>query len=278
MDWGWEYIWWCICFSFWECYRIFSDPKKVQLMLVLAVYIVYHPDRWSKIERLASFPWSKYENCIPDSGSSHWKEGSTTPINYTELFCDGKERQWIQNGGKCGTCGDPAVEPQPGGKYGNGLIVANYEMNQTIEIDVKLTDNHRGFFEFRICPTMNDVMKLATQKCLDANLLIQSPDFGNGSKYHPDWTGKFEMWYELPRDLTCNHCVLHWIYITGNDWGRCDDGTEADGCGPQEEFRGCADIAITDPKLVWLEILYFDNSEIKSWNPESAELWRLRDF
>lgn len=27
--------------------------------------------------------------------------------------------------------------------------------------------------------------------------------------------------------------------------GRCDNGTEAVGCGPQEEFRACADVTIT---------------------------------
>ena len=31
----------------------------------------------------------------------------------------------------------------------------------------------------------------------------------------------------------------------GNNWGVCPDGEGRDGCGPQEEFRSCADIAIT---------------------------------
>ena len=30
----------------------------------------------------------------------------------------------------------------------------------------------------------------------------------------------------------------------GNNWGRCPGGGAALGCGPQEEFRACADIAI----------------------------------
>ena len=29
--------------------------------------------------------------------------------------------------------------------------------------------------------------------------------------------------------------------------GRCKNGTEAVGCGPQEEFRACADVTITQP-------------------------------
>lgn len=40
--------------------------------------------------------------------------------------------------------------------------------------------------------------------------------------------------------------MLQWRYIAGNNWGMCDDGTGAVGCGPQEEFRACADITIGD--------------------------------
>lgn len=38
--------------------------------------------------------------------------------------------------------------------------------------------------------------------------------------------------------------MLQWRYIAGNNWGMCEDGTGAVGCGPQEEFRACADISI----------------------------------
>lgn len=38
--------------------------------------------------------------------------------------------------------------------------------------------------------------------------------------------------------------LFHYIIITGNSWGECDDGSSGIGCGPQEEFRGCADIVI----------------------------------
>lgn len=41
--------------------------------------------------------------------------------------------------------------------------------------------------------------------------------------------------------------MFQWRYIAGNSWGRCDNGTEAVGCGPQEEFRACADVAIDGP-------------------------------
>jgi hypothetical protein len=38
--------------------------------------------------------------------------------------------------------------------------------------------------------------------------------------------------------------VLQWKYIAGNNWGICADGNGAVGCGDQEEFRACSDVAI----------------------------------
>jgi Glycosyl hydrolases family 18 len=38
--------------------------------------------------------------------------------------------------------------------------------------------------------------------------------------------------------------VLQWKYVGGNNWGICPDGNGAVGCGEQEEFRACSDIAI----------------------------------
>lgn len=34
--------------------------------------------------------------------------------------------------------------------------------------------------------------------------------------------------------------------FAGNNWGRCENGTSKVGCGPQETFRGCADVAVDD--------------------------------
>lgn len=46
--------------------------------------------------------------------------------------------------------------------------------------------------------------------------------------------------------MTCKQCVLRWRYVAGNNWGHCENGTGMVGCGPQEEFRSCADITITE--------------------------------
>ena len=55
--------------------------------------------------------------------------------------------------------------------------------------------------------------------------------------------------YRLPPDIVCKHCVLRWRYVTGRTWGRALNGTECLGCGPQEEFRACADVTIVSADL-----------------------------
>lgn len=66
-------------------------------------------------------------------------------------------------------------------------------------------------------------------------------------RFYPGNENKvYEMKYMLPPGLTCSQCVLQWRYIASNNWGMCHNGTGAVGCGPQEEFRSCADISITD--------------------------------
>ncbi|CAG5046867.1 unnamed protein product [Parnassius apollo] len=70
-------------------------------------------------------------------------------------------------------------------------------------------------------------------------------DNNNETRYYPkEGSLVYEMKYKLPDNLVCSHCVLQWRYIAGNNWGTCANGTSAVGCGPQEEFRACADITI----------------------------------
>ena len=54
--------------------------------------------------------------------------------------------------GSCGICGDPydgERVSEAGGIYANGIIVANYVMGDTIEVQVEITALHMGYFEFR---------------------------------------------------------------------------------------------------------------------------------
>lgn len=34
------------------------------------------------------------------------------------------------------------------------------------------------------------------------------------------------------------------LNLTGNHWGKCTNGTEATGCGPQETWINCSDIGV----------------------------------
>ncbi|KAJ8921245.1 hypothetical protein NQ315_013717 [Exocentrus adspersus] len=200
----------------------------------------------------------------PPSRASAWRYGFDTPHNYNdhELFCGGFTRQWVKNEGKCGVCGDPwdSKIPRPheyGGTYGQGLIVRKYNAGSIINIRVELTANHYGYFEFSLCPNY----KNPTQECLNKNVLkLAKPQDNvehNNARYFPMEGNKvYEMKYRLPKK-SCPHCVLQWRYIAGNNWGNCPNGTGAVGCGPQEEFRACADITIsgkaTDEPMVSVE-------------------------
>uniref|UniRef100_H2YE14 Chitin-binding type-4 domain-containing protein n=1 Tax=Ciona savignyi TaxID=51511 RepID=H2YE14_CIOSA len=57
--------------------------------------------------------------------------------------------------------------------------------------------------------------------------------------------GMHNMKVRLPSDVTCQQCVLQWRYRTGNSWGT-ENGESGLGLGQQEEFYGCADVAILD--------------------------------
>merc|ERR1712042_224148 len=48
---------------------------------------------------------------------------------------------------------------------------------------------------------------------------------------------------KLPPGLRCSQCVIQWKWHCGNNWG-CDKSGCGMGHGQQEEFYGCADVAI----------------------------------
>merc|ERR1719347_1301959 len=114
----------------------------------------------------------------PPARATAWRVGFPTPVDYTDngLNCGGFGTQWNVNGGKCGICGDPwnAVVKEneaPGGKYATGTIVANYTEGQVIDIDVKVTTNHKGWFEFKLCENNNILRRKAQQRFPHAHIL-----------------------------------------------------------------------------------------------------------
>ncbi|KAK2581714.1 hypothetical protein KPH14_002199 [Odynerus spinipes] len=184
----------------------------------------------------------------PVNRGSAWRKGFNTPTNYDDdgNYCGGLTVN-IQNGGKCGVCGDNYVLPRPRpnentGIYGTGTIVKRYQKGQKIEAVARITANHWGHFKFQICPLSNS-KELETEECFERFPL----KFEDGSDKYQVPTHEirdYKMTLVLPENLTCEHCVLRWEYVAGNNWGICDDGTEAAGCGPQETFKTCSDISI----------------------------------
>ncbi|KAF0299686.1 hypothetical protein FJT64_027638 [Amphibalanus amphitrite] len=188
----------------------------------------------------------------PPARNAMWRFNFSNPVNYNdnELFCGGFVVQYQQNDGKCGVCGDNYAldEPRPheaGGEFAKGLIGKRYSPGQLIDIEVELTANHMGNFVIRLCPHNND-RKTVTQECLNKHVLRVAGT--NSIRYViPEDSGKagiFRWKVELPPYLTCTQCVMQWTYYAGNTWGTCSDGEQAVGCGPQETFINCADIAI----------------------------------
>ncbi|CAF0794782.1 unnamed protein product [Brachionus calyciflorus] len=183
---------------------------------------------------------------IPAARNAAWRFGFNTPENYNdnELNCGGAGMQHSINGGKCGVCGDSYSGSRPhevGGRYATGTIVKSYVKGTIIDVRVRLSANHRGNMEFRICPVLNKFVEI-TKECLDENLLHI---IGHGTSY-PVQTGEDEinLNVKLPDDLVCSHCVFQWKYRAGNSWGSLPNGTSGIGYGAQEEFYNCADIEI----------------------------------
>ena len=173
----------------------------------------------------------------PPSRASRWRFGFSGPTEYTDnqLSCGGRNVQWSQHGGKCGACGDEygISNPRfvyPGNFANNPPIVKTYTEGSLIEVTVKITANHKGYFIFRVAPLVNPPI---TQQDLDGTML----ELENGDQ---EWTlvdtgtGDYTITLRLPTGLSCEHCVLQWWWTTGNDW----QGLEP------ETFVNCADIKI----------------------------------
>ena len=207
----------------------------------------------------------------PPARSSAWRYGYDTPVDYddNQLYCGGLQVQWNVNGGKCGVCGDPfngrRDHEYPGGKYTNPLrITGNYASGSIMDVKVELTTTHLGYFMFRLCPETSDEREVS-QECLDQHVLRILSNGSDTDKYYIQMeksSSIYSLPLRLPPDLTCDRCVLQWTYTTGNTWGSCADGVSQTGCGPQETFRGCADVLVyarasVSPSLTRLPILPF---------------------
>lgn len=184
----------------------------------------------------------------PVGRASRWRVDGSNPRNYNDMetFCGGYSVQWNQFGGKCGLCGDRYGDATPrlhelGGTFGQGVIVKTYTQGSSVNVNVKITANHKGYFYFKIC---NLDSESESEACFERNAVQLSS--GLDTYVLPSTlAGDYIVPVRLPSNLYCNHCVFQWTYVAGNNWGICPNGTGTLGCGPQEHFRSCSDIQIT---------------------------------
>lgn len=187
------------------------------------------------------------------------------PVNYDHMsvYCGGVSVQHSAgNQGRCGICGDPFDAPpqkkpheKPFGRFATGIITRHYrDPGQVIPVIIDVVANHGGFFAFALCVN-NNPDKDPDQGCFrqlpldNGDMLYRvTPAVRKGTR--------IELGVKLPAEVECWQCILQWTYVAGNSWGHgpqmfdyrteeCADGKLGQlGCGPQETFRGCADICI----------------------------------
>ncbi|XP_065084667.1 uncharacterized protein LOC135706910 [Ochlerotatus camptorhynchus] len=197
----------------------------------------------------------------PIARGSRWRCNSGAPANYDDngLYCGGYFVQWEQNGGKCGFCGDNYADARPrmheiGGPFGQGEIVRNYSKGAVIEVKAMITANHMGHLEFNVC----DLSRSSAGETEECYQQYKLSDVKGRREWYLNSTAatQYTVMLQLPADLVCEHCVLQWTYVAGNNWGWCGDGTGKMGCGPQEHFRTCSDIGIYEVNDVRLARSY----------------------
>jgi len=191
----------------------------------------------------------------PIGRSSAWLVDSSfedccTYYDHMEMFCGGIKRQWETNGGKCGICGEPYDAPvklfEKDGAMYKGTSVKTYRQGEQIDIKVVLTQEHKGYFEFRLCNVDANPSSDATQECLDQGLLQLANSGSTRFDVSSFGAETITARVQLPSNVACSHCVFQWKYTTGNTWGTDPvTGEEGPGLGVENEtFMGCADITI----------------------------------
>lgn len=119
--------------------------------------------------------------------------------------------------GKCGICGDPhfgARDNEAGGKYALGIITKQYRVGSVINVTIELTTNHKGYFEFRLCP-QNDPYTPITEACLDRHVL-NIMGYGKRFMLYDEKTVMVDLQLMLPPGLKCSQCVLQWKWRAGS--------------------------------------------------------------
>lgn len=216
------------------------------------------------------------------------------------------------NDWRYGVCGDLKTAQKrvkPGRFYNDAEIVGTYTAGGLIEIDISIVVHHNGFMELHVCDMSkcsdDDISEACLQTAGACRQLLRAPNAICDSQtsldcapidpnypgrwylpcsrqkdpendvdfYGRDAAGNPTILYQIPDDLTCEHCVLQWYWAAGDgcnpkgtrefftnpnlapQWNDCPGSGRArngwvqrkDDCGFNrfaEEYVNCADIKI----------------------------------
>lgn len=108
-----------------------------------------------------------------------------------------------------------------------------------IDVVVDITANHRGHFEFELCPQATE-----TDHCFQRlNIVSGSQQIRNGNVMCSEPSqqiGRQTARIQLPAGVRCTRCTLRWTYRTAYP-------PAPDACfnpNPAQTFRNCVDIRI----------------------------------
>lgn len=233
-------------------------------------------------------------------GAGKYSQEKTTRFHWTEWRpTDRKFSNW-----RAGVCGD-LRPPSPqhhmrGGKYYyDHKITRTFIQGGKLEAKISIVAHHNGFIEFHVCDVARcggeisedcfrkghcrQLKRTYEPECesrVNRNCAPVDPKYP-GRWYLPCsrspvfdvYGGDYKMRFQLPADLSCEHCVLHWYWVSANGcnppgvvdffngprgpkWGTCRGQGGAVGgytrvqrpCEGRkfpEEYYQCADISIT---------------------------------
>jgi len=191
----------------------------------------------------------------PPSRNSAWRFGFNTPTDYSDMGhnCGSYLQDYVAGQPYCGVCGDeynasPKKMECPSGTYCKKVIVRSYKAGAVVPVTINFNANHGGVIQFRICPVTDD-NKEVTWDCLNSHKMtiqeaggktVWQESGGDGQN-----NGDAHLHVTLPAGLTCSRCVFQWHWTGANYYGKCANGTQGSGCGPQQTYIACADISIS---------------------------------
>lgn len=153
---------------------------------------------------------------------------------------------------KAGVCGDPLVGDgigahMRGGRfYGNGMVTRTYTAGGILPMAVNVVAAHGGYTIIHVCDVAKCGGEVSARCFLDGHCkaLERAPEHeaadcgsGRSGRCAPMDTADPRRWYmpcpstfqlptvvggaqravyRLPASLTCEHCVLHWHWVTAN--------------------------------------------------------------